>query len=298
MKSCEVTDEAPSHYGASAKAIRHHYDVGTAFFRLWLDRNLVYSAARWTQPIGAPVPRTSLEEAQIAKLDFHLDAARAGKDSRLLDIGCGWGGMLRRAVEHRQVAHATGLTLSEDQFRHVAGLDLPRTDVRLENYESFQPHQTYSSIVCVGAMEHFARPGYDSDTKMEAYRGFFARCHRWLGNYGHLSIQSICWGAVPRAKNIALLPLDIFPESDLPYLSEILESAAPHFELKYIENGRLDYIMTLYEWLRRLREQKEVVTRDFGGEPVFSYYERYLRRAIAGFERKRMTLYRMVLQRS
>lgn len=298
MKPRELTEDRSPHYGASAQAIRYHYDFGTEFFRLWLDPDLVYSAARWTQPIGVSAARATLEEAQAAKLDFHLNAVRAGKDSRILDIGCGWGAMMRRAIEHFEVAQASGLTLSEDQFRHVAGLDLPRTDVRLENYEAFQPDRSYTGIVCVGAMEHFARPGYDTETKIQAYRGFFARCRQWLANYGMLSIQSICWGAVPRAKNVALLPLDIFPESDLPYLNELLEAAAPNFELKYVENGRLDYIMTLYEWLHRLRAQKTIIIERFGGEPVYDYYERYLRRAIAGFERKRMTLYRLVLQRT
>jgi cyclopropane-fatty-acyl-phospholipid synthase len=297
MKSREFSEARPSHFGASPQAIRYHYDFGTEFFRLWLDPDLVYSAARWTQPIGAPAARATLEEAQAAKLDFHLDAVRAGEDTRLLDIGCGWGALLRRGVEKHQVSHASGLTLSEDQFRHVAEMNLPRSDVRLENYETFQPDRNYTGIVCVGAVEHFARPGYDAETKLRAYRGFFSRCHQWLANYGLLSVQTICWGAVPRAKNVALLPLDIFPESDLPYLSELLEAAAPHFELKYIENGRLDYIMTLYEWLHRLRARKELIVDNFGGQPVFDYYERYLRRAIAGFERKRMTLYRLVLQR-
>src|SRR5579872_6969858 len=84
--------------GASAEAIRHHYDVGTEFFRTWLGDELVYSAARWSDPLGEGPLLSSLERAQIAKLDFHLRAVRAGTGKSLLDIGFGWGALMRRAL--------------------------------------------------------------------------------------------------------------------------------------------------------------------------------------------------------
>lgn len=113
--------------GASAEAICYHYDVGTEFYRLWLDHNLTYSAARWDDPCriaGGPV---SLELAQDAKLDFHLKALGIGRGDTLLDIGGGWGSMLRRAVEQYGIAAATGLTLSADQHNYLRALDLPAT---------------------------------------------------------------------------------------------------------------------------------------------------------------------------
>ena len=100
-------EQAPAHAGASFEAIAHHYDVGTEFFRIWLDKELVYSAARWKrEAIGA---RESLERAQENKLDFHLNAVGAAPGASLLEIGCGWGAMLARSRRRFGVASVVGL---------------------------------------------------------------------------------------------------------------------------------------------------------------------------------------------
>ncbi len=96
--------------GASQQAIEHHYDLGRDFYRLWLDTRMVYSCALW---LGDP--DDDLDAAQIAKLAWHATSAQADKQQRVLDVGCGWGALVRYLVEERDVGQVTGLTLSSDQ---------------------------------------------------------------------------------------------------------------------------------------------------------------------------------------
>src|SRR5688572_25683389 len=94
--------------GASRSAIRHHYDLSNDFYALWLDPSMTYSSALWSDG-------DSLASAQRRKLDFHIEGARAPGAARVLDVGCGWGGLLQRAVDDWGVGHAVGLTLSQAQ---------------------------------------------------------------------------------------------------------------------------------------------------------------------------------------
>jgi cyclopropane-fatty-acyl-phospholipid synthase len=289
-------DLASRRSGASAEAIRYHYDVGAEFYRLWLDGNLTYSAACWGDPCQTAAGPIGLERAQEAKLDFHLKAVGVRPGDSLLDVGCGWGSMLRRAVERYGIVAATGLTLSTDQHNYLCALDLPGVEVRLESYEDFVPAATFSGIVSVGAFEHFTRPGLSAAGKVAIYRRFFERCRTWLNRGGRLSLQCITWDNVPRDRTGFVMAQDIFPETDPPYVADVLEAAADTFELQYMESCRSDYIRTLQAWLERLRIRQpeiEALTRD----GTFKFYERYLRRSIYGFKKEQLQLCRFVFRR-
>jgi cyclopropane-fatty-acyl-phospholipid synthase len=297
-----MSDNAPiapagGNAGASAEAISFHYDVGTEFYRLWLDPQLIYSAARWRGPLDArsSMLRT-LEAAQLAKLDFHLDGVRVDECESLLDIGCGWGAVMRRALD-RGVRRAVGLTLSNDQQAHIRAQQWPGAEVRYESYEVFAPEQPFDGIISVGAFEHFVRPGYEPAHRQAIYRNFFERCRGWLRKDGNLSLQSICWGYVDRAYAAKAVPTYVFPDSDLPWPNEVFEAANPSFEIVYAESRGEDYALTLREWLKRLRAHKAEIIADHGGERIFDHYEKYLRRCIYAFENKTVTLMRFVMTR-
>jgi cyclopropane-fatty-acyl-phospholipid synthase len=204
--------------------------------------------------------------------------------------------MLRRAAEQYGVARAIGLTLSTDQHDHVRRLDLPGVEVRLQSYEDYQPAELFSGIVSVGAFEHFTRPGLSAAEKVAIYRRFFERCHGWLPRNAALSLQTITWGYVPRARTSVLLAQDVFPETDPPYVSDVLEASDGFFEPIYLENCRSDYVQTLQVWLDRLRARRqeiEAVTRP----GTFGFYEHYLRGSIYRFKKKQLQLSRFIFQR-
>ncbi len=96
--------------GATANDIQHHYDVGNSFYALWLDKHFVYSSAR---PERDTDP---LEDAQLNKLDYHIDALGLNNsNARVLDVGCGWGALLKRGLDRGYFQNPHGLTLSQQQ---------------------------------------------------------------------------------------------------------------------------------------------------------------------------------------
>lgn len=263
--------------GASAEAIQAHYDVGDDFYRLWLDPSMVYSAALW----DGPDDTRSLEWAQANKIDWHLRSAGLKPGGSLLDIGCGWGALLRRARE-QGASRGVGLTLSATQAAHVAGFGDPALSVRLENWQDHRPEGPYDAIVSIGAFEHFTKPGDASARKIEIYRAFFAACRSWLAKGGRLSLQTIAYGSLRRDDpNVALMS-QIFPDSDLPRLDEIVVAAEGLFETVRVRNDRVDYARTCETWANNLRARRAEATALVGAEQV-KRYERYLKLSSYGF---------------
>ncbi|MBL8674002.1 MAG: class I SAM-dependent methyltransferase [Rhodospirillales bacterium] len=279
----------PQPAGASAAAIQAHYDVGDDFYRLWLDPSMTYSAALW----DGPDDTRDLAWAQRNKVEFHLRNAGAPPARRLLDIGCGWGTLLRRAVE-LGCESAVGLTLSAAQAAHVARLDVPGMEARLENWQDHVPAAGYEAIVSVGAFEHFTKPTDDSARKIEIYRGFFARCREWLPKSGRMSLQTIAYGTLRRDDPNVGLMSQIFPDSDLPRLEEIVLAAEGLFEIARLRNDRVDYARTCETWANNLRARRAEATTLVGREQV-ARYERYLKLSSYGFWTGNLGLLRLRL---
>ncbi|MGH9105562.1 MAG: class I SAM-dependent methyltransferase [Acidimicrobiales bacterium] len=277
--------------GATRPAIEHHYDVGRDFYRLWLDERMVYSCALWTGDLDG-----DLERAQLAKLDWHASAAQADGTARVLDVGCGWGAMVRYLTEERRVGHVTGLTLSSDQARAVPSSE--HAQVLLEDWRQHRPSEPYDAAICIGALEHFARYDLPRSQRRGIYRGFFSRCAGWLGEGGRLSLQTIAYedfdpGKAPVSSFFAE---DIFPESGLPQLSDVIEAAEPAFRLVGFRSDAPHYEQTLHIWQQRLESSQDEACR-LVGRATYRRYLRYLRVSRAMFGRRVCTLYRLVLER-
>ena len=275
--------------GASAESIQAHYDVGNAFYRLWLDPEMVYSAALW----DGPDDTRDLAWAQRNKIDWHLRNAGVPPATSLLDIGCGWGSLLRRARE-LGCTRTVGLTLSEAQAAHARSLSLPGLEVQLESWQAHAPAQPYDAIVSIGAFEHFSRPDDDAARKIAIYRDFFTRCRSWLAKEGRLSLQTIVYGRLQRDDpNVALMS-QIFPDSDLPRLDEIVTAADGLFEIARLRNDRVDYARTCETWANALRAQRAAAIALVGKEQT-QRYERYLKLSSYAFWTGNLGLLRLRL---
>ncbi|GFG97829.1 cyclopropane mycolic acid synthase family methyltransferase [Mycobacterium timonense] len=256
--------------------VQAHYDLSDDFFRLFLDPTMTYSCAYWDR--GRDI---TLEEAQLRKMDLSLGKLGLRPGMTLLDVGCGWGGTARRAIEKYDV-NVIGLTLSEHQAAHVQKLfdtlDTERSRrVLLHGWEEFD--EPVDRIVSIGAFEHF---GYDR------YDDFFAMAHRILPDDGVMLLhtitmlppQQIVERGLPMTEEQTsfneFIATEIFPGGQLPAI-EIVEFHASKmgFNLKRRQSLQLHYARTLDHWAEALQaHHSEAVA--IQSEEVYQRYMRYL----------------------
>jgi cyclopropane-fatty-acyl-phospholipid synthase len=283
----EATGERPTG-GASPEAIQAHYDVGNGFYRLWLDPTLTYSCALWDGE------HDTLEAAQARKLAWIAEPAVARGAKAVLDIGCGWGGMLTYLSRHG-VEHGVGLTLSQEQHDYVASLSLPGVEVRLDSWRDHRPERPYDAIVSVGAFEHFADLDLSEQKRAAIYRDFFQACHDWLAPGAPLVLQTIAYGPAPALLGRELF-LEYFPESDLPRPYEIFRACDGLFEVTAFRNDREHYIRTLKAWHRNLRARRDEAVAEVG-EAKVEFYKRYLGASAMMFAARNTVLLRLKMTR-
>ncbi|MTE15861.1 SAM-dependent methyltransferase [Nocardia aurantiaca] len=274
---------------AAAAAIRHHYDVGNEFYRLWLDPTLSYSCALREKPDD------TLENAQEHKLRHHLNAVDADNAHSILDIGCGWGAVLARAARNHGVGRSVGLTLSLEQAEYVRAQQYAGVEVRVEDWLYYRPEDRFDGIISIGAFEHFARPDDTAEQKIAVYREFFTRCRDWLQPGGALSLQTIAYANMTAAQANTFMQREIFPDAELPTLAEIAAAADGIFEVCAVTNGRLDYAWTCIEWAHRLHANRDAAVELIGADTV-ARYQRYLKLSAMGFRMGKLALYRLVLR--
>lgn len=288
-----TSDSAGLSLGASAGAIREHYDAGNEFYAAWLDPSMTYSAARWS---ANGTRALTLDGAQERKLDWHLDAAAARRGSRLLDVGCGWGSLLVRAVRDRGVAEAVGLTPSHRQCDWIRShLGEAGVEVQCSIWQESDVGTGFDAIVSLGALEHFAKPGLSAREKIRSYESFFEFCRRSVTDNGRVSIHFIGWMDVQPDAERGYLPAELFPESNLPRLGEVIAAADQTFHPVYLENVPEDYALTIRSWLARFNDGRDGLIREHGRDLVKTYI-RAFRRFALGFEAGSLGLYRLVLR--
>jgi len=195
-------------------------------------------------------------------------------------------------VEHR-VKEAVGLTLSQSQADYVQKQNLSGTRVLLESWTDHQPALPYDAIISIGAMEHFVRPEISRAERVNAYREFFRSCHTWLKPERWMSLQTISYGIGEFSRGAIS---SIFPESDLPRATEILDATEGLFEVVSIQNDRTDYARTCREWLSRLVANFEDAQR-LVGDKMARHFRAFLDAAARGFDARVFLLLRMRLQR-
>ncbi len=216
--------------------------------------------------------------------------------SRVLDVGCGWGAMLHYLVGERQVRHVTGLTLSSDQWAATASGPKWKSGSRTGGTTS-RPLPTTPS--CRSAHSSTLPARNCRERNDEPFTAVFSTgAQLWLHEGGRLSLQSIAYEDFDPSTGpvSSFFSEEIFPESALPQLSDIVEAAEGKFRLVAFRNDPQHYEHTLRLWQRRLEANKAQASQLVGRE-TYRRYLRYLRVSRAMFERRVCTLYRVVFER-
>ena len=278
--------------GSSMDAIENHYGTGNDYFALWLGKTMAYSCALW----DGHDAEQSLDAAQLTKIIHHCDEADTRGAKRVLDIGCGWGGVMQHQVDHYDVDSVTGLTLSESQVEWVKNLNDSRIESRLESWKDHKPDGNYDAIISIGAFEHFAKLGMSGEEKIAAYREFFLKCHSWLGSRSYLSLQTVAYGNSLTEEFDTFISSEIFRETDTPKLHEIAAGCERLFEFVRLRNDRDHYRRTLRMWFTNLKANREEAVKMKGEEEV-KRFERYLRLMAYMFEVGGLDLHRITLRK-
>ncbi|HUM11537.1 MAG TPA: cyclopropane-fatty-acyl-phospholipid synthase family protein [Myxococcaceae bacterium] len=275
-------------------AIKHHYDVGNDFYRLFLDEQLVYSCAYWTA--GAE----RLELAQVAKLELICRKLGLKPGERFLDLGCGWGALIAHAAKNHG-AHPTGISLSDVQLevaRERMRSVLPPEaipDVRHQDYRELPPDERWDAVASVGMMEHVGREELDR---------YFSAIARHLVPGGLLLNHAIADNGdgrrtIPWLQRThgGFIQQEIFPDSDLPPLDLVVAAAQRSgFEVLDVETLRPHYERTLLEWLGRL-ERRFPEAVQLAGKRRARAWRLYLASCVVTFRTGRITVAQVLLRK-
>ena len=256
---------------ASRRNVAHHYDIGNDLYRLFLDEDMQYSCAYYTDPAN------SLEQAQADKKAHIAAKLHLRPGQKVLDIGCGWGGT---ALYLHQVAKVDvlGITLSEQQLavaRRRAEEAGVADHVRFELVDYRQLEGTFDRIVSVGMFEHVGARHHDE---------FFATCRKLLKPDGVMLLHTIGRLGSTSGAPDPFTDKYIFPGYHIPSLSQ-LSAASEKARLitSDVETLRLHYAYTLREWLGRTRAARDKIVKLYD-ERFFRMWEFYLSGGIVMFE--------------
>lgn len=257
-------------------AIRHHYEVSNAFYRLLLGPSMMYSGAYWDEGYDR---RATLDEAQHRKLDRFLDLAGANGADRVLDIGCGWGTMLKRAVEVHGVKRAVGVTLSRTQADWIEAFRNPQIEVRVESWKDHEPDAPYDAAFCISALEHFVQTSLPPRDRVKEFRHFFRQCQSLLRPDGRMVIHTMTIDNPPLNRKVLddlkFLQREEFKGCHIPHLDELASAVEGLFEITELRNERDTFGGACRVWLEHLADRRdEAVAME--GEEVVARFERYL----------------------
>ena len=276
--------------------VQAHYDLSDDFFRLFLDPSQTYSCAYFERD------DMTLEQAQMAKIDLALGKLGLTPGMTLLDIGCGWGAAMRRAVETHDV-NVIGLTLSKNQATHVEHLlddmDTGRSRrVLLQGWEQFD--EPVDRIVSIGAFEHF---GHDR------YPAFFRMAYDALPPDGVMLLHTICGIETGQAAALGIpltfelarfvkfIMTEIFPGGRLPSISMVHEhAAAAGFRVTRVQSLQPHYATTLDHWAEALEAHRDEAIAIQSVE-VYDRYMKYLTGCADMFRLRQVDVNQFTLQK-
>ena len=263
--------------------VHHHYDLGNTFYRLWLDREMVYTCAYF------PSPDATLDDAQVAKMDLVCRKLGLRPGERVIEAGCGWGS-LALFMARRYGVTVRAFNISAEQIAYArlrAGKEQlgDRVEFIEDDYRNIQGD--CDVFVSVGMLEHVGAPDYPT---------FGSVINRSLAAHGRALLHFI--GRNQPSPLNPWIRKRIFPGAYAPTLREVFEHVLePHgLSVLDVENLRLHYARTLEHWRRRFDAARDQVSTMFD-ERFVRAWELYLAGSEAAFTTGSMQLFQVVVAR-
>ncbi|MGJ9421558.1 class I SAM-dependent methyltransferase [Aeromicrobium sp. CF3.5] len=265
-----------------AEAIQHHYDVSNRFYELVLGESMTYTCAVY------PSLEASLEEAQFEKYDLICRKLDLKPGQRLLDIGCGWGGMVRHAAKHYGVK-VIGVTLSREQAAWAA------EEIKRQGLEHLAEarHGDYRDVLETG-FDAVSSIGLTEHIGVRSYPSYFAFIESKLKPGGRMLNHCITRPNNKTTTTGAFIDRYVFPDGELTGVGRITVAAQETgLEVRHVENLREHYAMTLAGWCRNLVENWDACLEEVteGRAKVWGIYMAGSRLA---FERNEIELHHVL----
>ena len=246
----------------SKQNVAHHYDLKEDLYKLFLDKDMQYSCAYFHNE------NISLDQAQIDKKNHIINKLQISEKMKVLDIGCGWGGMAIE-IAKQTGAKVKGITLSENQFETASkraqeeGLS-DKITFKLQDYRD--ENETYDRIVSVGMFEHVG---------IKYFKEYLKKTYDLLKDSGIFLLHTIGQRGVPTATSPWIRKY-IFPGGYIPSLSDIIhETEKLNINITDIEILRLHYAHTLTHWYKNVQKNKSQIINMFD-ERFYRMWEFYL----------------------
>ncbi|HEY6285011.1 MAG TPA: cyclopropane-fatty-acyl-phospholipid synthase family protein [Ktedonobacteraceae bacterium] len=267
------------------QAVTYHYNRSNDFYALWLDSRMIYSCAYFA------TFDDDLDTAQERKLDYICRKLRLHPGERLLDIGCGWGGLVIYAAQHYGV-QAYGITLSEPQAKlaqvriEEAGLT-GKCKVEVRDYREVTEANSFDKIVSVGMFEHVG------ESLLPTYFRQAWQLLRPGGVFLNHGIASDSFDAV-KAKT-SFVNHYVFPDGELLPINSTLRAAETSgFEVRDVESLREHYMLTLRHWVQRLEEHAEEA-RKLTNDVTYRVWRLYMSGSAHAFQTGFNNIYQTLL---
>ena len=284
------SDAVPKMHGLRHSKVRdrqatnHHYDRSNEFYALWLDRRMIYSCAYFA------TPDDNLETAQEQKLEYLCRKLRLQPGQRLLDIGCGWGGLIIYAAQHYGV-EADGITLSPQQAKLArerikeVGLE-HRCHVEICDYREVNKPQGYDKLVSVSMAEHIGKAFLPT---------YFKEAWKLLRPGGVFLNHGINVHSSSPVTGRDFMNRYVAPDGELvPIITTLQAAEAGGFEVRDVESLREHYEYTLRYWLRRLDEHADEAKK-IAGEMTYRLWRLFVSLGVHEFNVGRANLYQTLL---
>jgi cyclopropane-fatty-acyl-phospholipid synthase len=268
-----------------AAAIGHHYDVSNAFYRLVLGPSLTYSCAVWHDPDD------TLEQAQANKYELICRKLDLRPGMRLLDVGCGWGGMVMHAAQHHGV-EAVGITISRQQAelaeKRVAEAGLSdQVQIRLQDYREVADGP-YDGISSIGMFEHVG------EARLAEYFECLRRLVRPGGRLLNHGISRPARSEKARLPRRSFINRYVFPDGELHEVGRVVSiTQDAGFEVRHVESLREHYALTLRQWVANLEEHWDEAVAEVGA-PRARVWRLYMAGSAVNFEAGRSQIHQVL----